>query len=124
MLIVDGFQDDDFEEYADKLDEVFDFGNFLFALEHLLHVLFHQLRLLVSRDVVEYGHLGTGRHHDLQAVRHLLVVPCKVLRFHVVSLGHRTPLLLLFLLALDGDFNLLKGQPFTRFLPVLLLVVN
>ena len=123
MFIVDGFQDNNLEENAHKLDEIFDFGNFLFALEHLLHVLFHQLRLLIIRDVVEYGHLGTGRHHDFEAVRHLLIVPCKVLGVHVVSLGHRT-LLLLFLLALDRDFDLPHGQPLTRLLPVLILVIN
>lgn len=79
VLIVNWFQDDNFEENAHKLDEIFDFGNLLFTLEHLLHILFHQLGLLVTFDVMEYGHLGTGRHHDLQAVGHVLVVPYEVL---------------------------------------------
>ena len=124
VLIVNWFQDDNFEENAHKLDEIFDFGNLLFTLEHLLHVLFHQLRLLVTFDVMEYGHLGTGRHHDFQAVGHVLVVPCKVLGVDILSLGHGPLLLLLFLLALYGDFDFLHGQPFTRLLPILLIVIN
>ena len=124
VLIEDGFQDDDLEENAHKPDEIFDFGDFLLTLEHLSHILFHQLCLLVPCDVVEYGHLATGRYHDLQAVGHVLVVPCDVPGVCIVSLGHGSALLLLLQLALDGDLDLLHGQPFTRLSPVLLLVIH
>jgi hypothetical protein len=51
-------------------------------------------------------------------------VPCEVLGVDILSLGHGSLLLLLFLLALDCDFDFLHGQPFTRLLPILLIVIN